>query len=442
MKTAPLAAILVSPKRQRKEFDLAALSELAESIKKHGLLHPIVVREEGATLVLVAGERRLRAIHDIFEMNDEFSFDGQLVDPGYVPYVTLGELDELAREEAEWEENNNREDLTWQEKAEGSARLESIRRRQAEARGDAPPPVAQIAQEIRGSSEGVNQETTRREIIVAKHLSDPEVRGAKDVNEAFKILRRKEDQEKRKALAAEVGRTFTATLHTVLNVDALEWMKQAPTGTFDVILTDPIYGIGADEFGDSGGAATGPHEYEDSYEKWKKDIMALASQGFRITKPEAHFYAFCDVTRFEEFKAILSRAGWKCFRTPFVWHKPNGSRAPWPDMGPQRKYEFILYAVKGNKKVTRLYPDLITYSADENLGHNAQKPVNLFLDLLKRSVAPGDSVLDPFAGSGPILPAAHELKCKATAIEIDPAAYALCVKRMEKLNEQPELEGL
>lgn len=262
------------------------------------------------------------------------------------------------------------------------------------------------------------------------------------MDDAFKILRRKEDTEKRVLLAAEVGRTYSSDVHTILNEDSLAWMKAAAPDQFDVICTDPIYGIGADEFGDSGGHAQGAHFYKDDYETWKSHVAILAKEGHRITKGLAHLYAFCDITRFEEFKIILTAAGWDTFRTPLIWHKPNGSRTPWVDAGPQRKYEIILYARKGRKPVTRIYPDLVTYPADDNLGHPAQKPVALFADLLRRSVNPGDKVVDPFAGSGPILVAAQELKVRATALEIDAAAYGIAVRRLERLKDAPELAGL
>ena len=455
MKTIPLTFIQISDNRQRRNFDLKELNELGESIKRIGLLHPIVLRYEsceptiGETdvhdgdWILVSGERRLRALSDIYALGGTIRYDSSDVPAGEVPYVDLGELDELAREEAELDENIKRKDLTWQEKAQASARLSALRGRQAGVAGLPPPPIAVIAEEVRGSSKGVHQELTRREIIVAKHLDDPEVKGAKDVDEAFKILRRKEDTAKRVLHAAEVGKTYSAeTAHTVLNEDSLLWMSAAEAEQFDVICTDPIYGIGADEFGDSGGRATGAHFYEDSYEKWKADITTLAREGFRITKTKAHLYAFCDITRFEEFKAILAAAGWSPFRTPIIWHKPNGNRTPWVDSGPQRKYELILYAKKGGRPVTRIYPDLVTYAADENLGHPAQKPVALFIDLLRRSCGAGERILDPFAGSGPALVAGQELKLRVTALEGDAAAYALCVKRLDALKAQPELAGL
>src|SRR5207248_5431409 len=45
----------------RRDFDEAALEELAASIKEKGVLQPIVVRRSGEKFELIAGERRLRA---------------------------------------------------------------------------------------------------------------------------------------------------------------------------------------------------------------------------------------------------------------------------------------------------------------------------------------------------------------------------------------------
>lgn len=468
MKTLPLSEIKISPNRQRKEFDLSELNELGESIRKSGLLHALVLRSQGGTFTfepgdgsispgsvpptwfLVSGERRLRAISDIYELGGTIRYDNQDVPKGEVPFVDIGDLDELAREEAEFDENTKRANLTWQEEAAAVQRLAAARAKHAGTPVLSTQVVREVARtavpaaaDLPTGSLGVHQETTRRQIIVSQHLHDPDVQKAKDVNEAFKILRRKEDTDRRIELATTVGKTYSAeTAHTALNEDAIAWMVKAAAEQFDVICTDPIYGIGADEFGDSGGHAAGPHDYEDTYDLWKKHAQALAKDGFRICKPQAHLYAFCDITRFEEFKDILSDEGWNCFRTPIIWHKPNGNRTPWVDFGPQRKFELILYANKGRKPVTRIYPDLVSYPADENLGHHAQKPVAVYVDLLRRSVAAGDKVLDPFAGSGPVLPAGQELKCKVTAIEIKPASYGICLRRLDLLRKAPELAGL
>jgi ParB family chromosome partitioning protein len=50
-----------NPYQPRKEFDEKALDELAESIKEHGVIQPLIVRKSIKGFELVAGERRLRA---------------------------------------------------------------------------------------------------------------------------------------------------------------------------------------------------------------------------------------------------------------------------------------------------------------------------------------------------------------------------------------------
>jgi ParB family transcriptional regulator, chromosome partitioning protein len=56
-----ITEIRANPYQPRKHFDPNSLAELSESIKTHGLLQPIVVKETLDGYVLIAGERRLRA---------------------------------------------------------------------------------------------------------------------------------------------------------------------------------------------------------------------------------------------------------------------------------------------------------------------------------------------------------------------------------------------
>ena len=58
----PLEKISANPNQPRKNFDEQALKELADSIKKHGVIMPIVVNDNGdGTYMIIAGERRFRA---------------------------------------------------------------------------------------------------------------------------------------------------------------------------------------------------------------------------------------------------------------------------------------------------------------------------------------------------------------------------------------------
>lgn len=94
----------------RKEFDQNALAELAESIRTHGVLQPIiVVQKNDKTYRIVAGERRYRA--------------SQLAGLDKIPVIvrTLTEMHEL---ELALVENVQREDLSPYEQAIAIARLQ------------------------------------------------------------------------------------------------------------------------------------------------------------------------------------------------------------------------------------------------------------------------------------------------------------------------------
>ena len=57
----PVAEVVPNPAQPRRHFEPEALAALADSIRRHGLLQPIVVRRAGHGYELIAGERRLRA---------------------------------------------------------------------------------------------------------------------------------------------------------------------------------------------------------------------------------------------------------------------------------------------------------------------------------------------------------------------------------------------
>lgn len=437
-----LASIKIPPRRQRKTFDPAELNDLRDSIEANGLLQAPVLRFDGTDYLLVAGERRLRAITDLYELGGRFRFNNRDVVAGMVPYVNLGDLPELEAREAEFEENIRRVNLSWQEEAEATMELMVLRKLRAEKDGTPSPTIATITEELHENVTPNTQATVKNQLMAARYLADADVAKAATLSDAVKVIKKKEKVARDAQLAAIVGATFESSAHKAFNQDAREWAADILSGSFDVILTDPPYGMGADEFGDSGGKAEGAHGYVDSYENWL-DIMGwFPQETFRLAKPDAHAYVFCDPDRFLELRSLMASAGWKVFRTPLIWFKPSAYRAPWPDQGPQRKYEFILFAVKGSKKVNHLAGDVLVYQPDENLGHGAQKPVGLFEDLLRRSIRPGEQALDLFSGTGPLIPAAHSLLAAATCIEKDPVSYAKVVGRLQELQAQPDASPL
>lgn len=97
-----------NPYQPRKEFSDEKLTELAESIKAHGIIQPLLVREFNAKYQLIAGERRLRA--------------AKMVGLTMVPIV-IRELSEQAMMEIALVENLQREDLNPIEEASAYQRL-------------------------------------------------------------------------------------------------------------------------------------------------------------------------------------------------------------------------------------------------------------------------------------------------------------------------------
>ena len=106
MKNLPLTSIQPSTSNPRKHFDAEALKDLAESIRKHGVLQPILVRgvEEDGKYELVAGERRFRASKE--------------ADLKEIPTIVL-KLSDKEAVEIQVIENLQRADLHPMEEAEG-----------------------------------------------------------------------------------------------------------------------------------------------------------------------------------------------------------------------------------------------------------------------------------------------------------------------------------
>ncbi len=107
--TLPVSALKAGKYQPRRHFDDAAIEELSGSIKKHGLMQPIVVRElKAGSYEIIAGERRFRAAKQA----------GLTTVPVIIRSVSDGEALELALIE-----NIQRADLNPLEEAAGYQRL-------------------------------------------------------------------------------------------------------------------------------------------------------------------------------------------------------------------------------------------------------------------------------------------------------------------------------
>ena len=104
----PIELIKPNPYQPRETFDEESLGELSASIKEHGVLQPVIVRQSGEEYELVVGERRLRACR----------MAGLSTVPAIVRDLTHSESAELSLIE-----NLQRRDLTVVEEINGYERL-------------------------------------------------------------------------------------------------------------------------------------------------------------------------------------------------------------------------------------------------------------------------------------------------------------------------------
>jgi ParB family chromosome partitioning protein len=98
----PVDHILANPAQPRLSYDEGSLTELADSIREHGVLQPILVRPVGSQFELIAGERRWRA--------------SRMAERETIPAI-VAEFDEQTALEVSIIENLQREDVSPLEEA-------------------------------------------------------------------------------------------------------------------------------------------------------------------------------------------------------------------------------------------------------------------------------------------------------------------------------------
>ena len=322
MKTIPIAEIVIASDRQRQKYSQDAASDLITTIgaPEVGLLSPVILRVDAeGKFHLVAGGRRCKAVTLLHKLGRSVFHMDELIPVGEIAYLTFAELSPLRQQEIEYAENAYRENLTWQENVEATERLHALRVAQQAAapQGTVPPhSISDTAEEIFGRSDGGFRDTVRSSLVVAKHMSNPAVAKASSLKEATKVIRRIEETARHEHLAAMVGGVSLSERYKIYNTEALVWMEKQPGGQFDVILTDPPYGMNADSFGDAAWRMAGiGHDYSDGAEPTRDLLSKCIPEWYRLAKEQAHLYLWCDIDLFLELREMCRQAGWWTFRS-------------------------------------------------------------------------------------------------------------------------------
>lgn len=418
MALIPFDSIDIPPDRQRKLFDTDAIEELADSIEAIGLLQPPILEEApDGRYILRAGERRFRAIQRLNDQRRPFKQAGEAIPAGFLPASLIPSSTPLLAFQIELEENIIRRDLSWQERAAAVARLAELKAATTSSYSETVRETLATLRRVEPGEIKRDLSETHQTILLGQHLNDPEIAKARTRTDALKVLSRK----------LRAGADATRPPSSIPNLylgDALDLLPTFPAGSFDVLLTDPPYGIDIEQFSTQ---SSSEQNYDDSYATWGPLLRALAREAARLLVPDAHGYVFCAHERFAELSSIFTTEGFACYPRPLIWNRAPDGRLPVPDKWPRRCYETVLYFRRGNRDLREYRPDVLSYPADRDSTnyHGAKKPVALLRDLLERSARPGDRVLDPFGGSGATLRACRELSLDCWLIEKDPAYFGL-----------------
>jgi len=412
--------------RQRSEVDANHIKDLTFDIVHDGLIHAPVV---DTNQKLVVGFNRLQACKAIAI---PYRYGQMIINPGDIPVNVVKEFDEKVLFRIELSENMKRKNLSPADEAKAIAKLHSLF---AEERGDAHSKADTGAALDGMRSEAPRTEAARHKevadsLIINSFADDPDVKKAKTRAEALRIANKKLEQAFIGGLGAKIQPKSND--FTLLEGEAQTYWDHLHDASFDGIVCDPPYGIDADEFGEQSHAVG--HQYKDSRDSAIVFINTILEQGYHKCKSDAHLYLFCDIRLWPYLAGTAASFGWKPFATPLIWHKPGLGHAPQPGYF-GRRYECILFAQKGNRKLSKSASDVFVYPAVKDKIYAAQKPVELLVDLLALSFYPGELVLDPCCGSGSIFRAAKLAKLRATGIEPNPIAIGLSKNAISEVSK-------
>ena len=207
--------IRVNPNQPRKTFNEESLAELAESIKTHGVLQPIVLTKLGDGYRIVAGERRFRAAKKA----------GLKAVPAIVRDLTEKEVREIALVE-----NLQREDLNPMEESEALYNLLTennlTQEALAHAIGKSRPAIANslrlltLPVEVQAMVRELTLSTGHAKVLVSVKPAEVQIALAKEVVEKRLSVRDLEeriaDLQREKKLPAERIKTISPEFKALL----------------------------------------------------------------------------------------------------------------------------------------------------------------------------------------------------------------------------------
>jgi DNA modification methylase len=202
--------------------------------------------------------------------------------------------------------------------------------------------------------------------------------------------------------------------------DCLEVMKSIPDKSVDAVITDPPYGVQK---------ATWDDEIP-PVEVWREVKRVLFLGG--------NLLVFGGI---KLMPAVIERLGSEfIYQWIFAWYKSNAMQFGKTGYS---VLDIALWYANGKSTARNKKRDVIVepiIPSQNNFGHPTPKPLRVMSHLVECLTNPGDTILDPFMGSGTTGVACVQTGRNFIGIEIDPGYFKIAEKRIHDAEQQMRME--
>ncbi len=258
-------------------------------------------------------------------------------------------------------------------------------------------------------------------------------------------------------------------LDHLIHQDALVALDLLPDHFVDLLFADPPYNL-TKTFGRRHFSQMPDQDYEAWLDSWISKLP-------RLLKSTASIYICSDWRSSASLQRVLQK--YFIVRNRITWEreKGRGAKYNWKNCAEDiwfctvsEDYVFNVEAVKLKRRVlapytrqdgtpkdwsgsgkqrfrlthpSNLWTDLTVpfWSMSENTPHPTQKPEKLLAKVLLASTHEGDTVLDPFLGSGTTAVVAEKLNRHYVGIEINETYCCFAEKRLAQAADNPRIQG-
>lgn len=431
-KTVPIDSIFVD-RATRQRSDLGDLSDLKESIRRIGLIHPPVVDDEGR---VIAGERRYTAIKELGWTSIEVR--------------RLSDLTPLELEQLELDENIRRLDISWQDRVRAVSRYYALLGKQEDS-----ITIEKAAEHI-----GLSEKSVRECLQIHKEmeagnelvLNAPLYSTARGITERINARAADMEEEKLSSLLSDDGdspaevvgrvapeeRSSFPSYVPIVNANFTEWWKEYNGPRFNLLHCDFPYGI----TGDHGqGAASDFGEYSDDEDVYWDllDSLEECIKSDKVVAKSAHLIFWYSPKFHCVTMQRLEKMGWWVNPYPLIWHRSDGSGIlPNPATSYRQVYETAFMCSRGGRQIVRATSNLVSVPNVKSI-HMSEKPVSVLNHFMKGICDETSRVLDPTCGAGNAIRSAVSLgAAEALGIELSPEFYR---RSVDAWRADPPAEG-